>query len=103
MQRLQLSKKIRRISILSLGEGEASTLYKAKKRKKKRSRALKPLEKAVRRLGKANSSTARLYLKRHKKSTRKKRDGWLRDFSYNIHRAARKHAKTMKVPRLLRI
>ena len=103
MERLRLSKKIRRISILSPDEGRAVTLYKSKKKKSKRSRELKPLEKAMRRLGKANKVYARTYLKRHKKSNGKKKDGWLRDYQYNIQRAARKHAKTMKVPRLIRL
>lgn len=103
MQPLRLSKKIRRIVILSAGGGEATTLYKAKAKKRKSSRTLKPVEKVVRRLGKANSEYATTYLKRHKKSSRKKRDGWLRDLNYNLHRAARKHAKVVKIPRALRV
>ena len=103
MKSLRLSKKIRRIVILSPEDGGATTLYKAKAKKRKNSRTLKPVEKIVRRLGKANNKYTTTYLQRHKKSSRKKRDGWLRDLNYNLHRAARKHAKVVKMPRALRV
>ncbi|MGY8823153.1 MAG: DUF6312 domain-containing protein [Candidatus Latescibacterota bacterium] len=102
MQPLRLNKKIRRIIVL-LPEGRAVTIYKSKGKKRKNSRTLKPVEKALRRLGKANNVYTSTYLKRHKESSRKKRDGWLRDFNYNLHRAARKHAKVVKIPRSLRV
>jgi len=103
MQPLRLSKKIRRITVLLPEGGRAVTLYKSKGKKRKNSRTLKPVEKALRRLGKANNVYTSTYLKRHKKSSCKKRDGWLRDFNYNLHRAARKHAKVVKIPRSLRV
>ena len=99
MQSFRLSNKIRRIIMLSPEEGRAKTLYKSKRKKRKNSRTLKSVEKAVRSLGKANNAYTSTYLKRHKKSSRKKKDGWLRDFNYNMHRAARKHAKVVKIPR----
>ncbi len=101
---LRLSKKIRRISVFSPDKGQAVTLYKAKKKKKKRvSRTLKPLERAVCRFGKANREYVKVYLRRHDKSRRKKRDGWLRDFSYNSYRAIRKQGKILKIPRWFRL
>jgi hypothetical protein len=103
MERLRLSKKVRRITVLSAGESGAVTLYKSKNKDQKISRGLKPLEKAVRRLGKASNIASKVYLKRHKKSSGKKKDGWLRDFNYNVYKAARKHAKAVKMPLLLRL
>lgn len=103
MERLRLSKKVRRITVLSADDGGAVTLYKSKNKARKSSPGLKPLEQAVRRLSKANSIASKAYLKRHNKSSGKKKDGWLREFNYNTHRAARTHAKAIKVPRLLRL
>ncbi len=102
---LRLRRKVRRIVVMKVSEAgrwQPMTIYKKKRRKKKkRSRALRPLEKRVRRLARADRKFSGIYLKRHKKSTRKKRDGWLRDINYNIYRASRRRAKTLKIPRLL--
>lgn len=96
---LRLNKTVRRIIVLAPAEGQAVTVYKGKRRKKKKgSRMMRPLEKATRRLGKATRQSARTYLARHGKSNRKKKDGWLRDINYNVYRAALKHAKTLKIP-----
>lgn len=99
---IRLSKTVRRITVLSPEEGrwQAITIYKKKgKKKRKRSKMLRPLERGARRLAKGNRKIAQTYLKRHNKSTRKKRDGWLRDLGYNVYRANRKGAKTLKIPR----
>jgi len=99
---IRLSKTVRRITVLSPEvEGwQAMTIYKKKRRKKKKGvRVLRPLEKGVRRLARADRTFSDTYLKRHKKSTRKKRDGWLRDLNYNLYHAGRRQAKALKIPR----
>jgi hypothetical protein len=96
---MRLSKAIRRIVVLAPNEGETVTVYKGKKRKKKKgSRLWRPLEKTVRRLTKANRKYIGTYRGRHNKSNRKKKNGWLRDFNYNVLRATEKQAKALKIP-----
>lgn len=102
---LRVSSSIRRILVIQPGEGgrwHTETLYEKKRRKKKKgTRLLRPLEKRVRSASKANRKTFETYEKRHKKSNRKKRDGWIRDLNYNVYRAARQRAKTLKIPKWL--
>ena len=96
---LRLNKAVRRIVVITPEEGRAVTVYKGKSRKKKKgSQIVRPLEKVVRRLGNATRQSARTYLARHDKSNRKKKDGWLREFNYNVYKAAVKQTKTLKIP-----
>ena len=65
MQSFRLSNKIRRIIMLYPEEGRAKTLYKSKRKKKKKfAHFLKSVEKAVRSLGKANNAYTSTYLKK---------------------------------------
>jgi hypothetical protein len=76
---------------------------KKKKKKRKRSRELKGLERAVRRTAMASSSFSNRYLKAHRKSTRKKKDGWLRDLDDNLYKASKKGNKKLKLRRILNV
>lgn len=99
---IRLSKTVRRITTLSQdgGRWQAETVYKKKRRKKRRtSRGLRPLEKASRRMARATRRAGSVYLRRHNKSARKKRNGWFRDMGYNLYRANRRGAKALKLPR----
>ena len=58
------------------------TLYK--KKKKKSTFLIHPIEKAVKRIVKTHKNTLKFYLKRHSKSNKKKKDGWLIDLAPNI-------------------
>lgn len=96
---LRLSKGVRSIVILSPENRKPLSIFKAKKNSKlKRSRGLRALEKTMRRLSKADRARAETYWQRHMKSTRKKRDGWLRDLGYNLYRASRRQAKVLNFP-----
>jgi len=81
--------------------GIAVYRYGGKKKTKKRSRGLKPLERAVRRGAIADSAFSTRYLKAHRKSNRKKRDGWLRDLDDNLYKASRRGRKRLKLRRVL--
>ena len=102
---LRVSKSVRRIVVIHSDRGEkwqVETIYQKKgPKKKKGTRLLRPLEKRVRLSCEANRSALETYEKRHKKSNRKRRDGWLRDLNYNLYRAAAKKAKILNRPPIL--
>jgi hypothetical protein len=60
----------------------------------------KAAERATRRMMEAQQKTADRYLSRHKKSNRKKKDGWLRDLTVNTVRAQNRGAKALKLRRV---
>lgn len=104
----KLPKAIKRITILkAASDGEPGSgglgrmVVKKKRKKKKQSKGLvKIWERAARRAADANRSTADAYLSRHRRSNKKRRDGWLRDFGYNWMRARRKGGKKFKFSKL---
>ena len=63
--------------------------------RRKGSRRLEPLEKAVRRLNVAQGTAAGVYLEGHERSNRKKRDGWFKDLRKNLARAGRRGGKKL--------
>jgi hypothetical protein len=105
MEALRLGKSVRRITVLerdgASGEFAPVVIFRNNKKKRKTSRAMRPLEKVVRRIVDAQESAADRYLARHNKSNRKRRDGWIRDLNLNMVRASRKGAKQLKVNRWL--
>ena len=85
-----LGKSVRRVSIVKSDGSGVITLHRGKKRRKKSSKGLGIFEKAVRRMSKTNLAGAKEYDKRHRKSNRKKRDGWLRDLPKNLNKSSLK-------------
>ena len=59
---------------------------------KKQSRALKPVEKRVRKALRAQLRSLNVYLSLHDRSNRKRKNGWLRDLASNLNKARRKSA-----------
>ena len=103
----QLPKAIRRITILkapaqlTLGGSLGRIEVKRKRKRKKQSKGLvRILERAARRSAKSEAKTADIYLGRHRRSNKKRRDGWLRDLGYNMMRARRKGSKAFKLSKL---
>ncbi len=93
---------VRRITVVSMGTGETDSVgravYKRKrKRKRKVSKWLRPLEKMIRRSRRADQTFATEALKRHDRSNRKRRNGFIRDAPLNILQAARKRNKKLKL------
>lgn len=101
----KLPKSIKRITILKSGsiggDGGQVVVKRKKKKKKKQSKGLvKIFERVARRGAEANKSTASSYLSRHRRSNRKRRDGWVRDYGYNWMRARRKGGKKFKFSKI---
>jgi len=103
----KLPKSIKRITILksddsSEGFRDADRVVVRKKRKKKKQSKglIRIMERMARRSAKADKRTNSNYLSRHNRSNRKHRDGWLREFGYNMLRSKRKGAKSFKLSKL---
>jgi len=71
------------------------------KSKKKRSRGTKQVEQGVRRLVDTNGTLMNTYVKKHKRSNRKKRDGWIKDIPINVFKAQKKGFKKIKPLKVL--
>jgi hypothetical protein len=74
-----------------------STIILKERRKRRVSKQWRPLEKALRRVSLAQSTAADDYLRRHKKSSEKKKNGAVRDMGKNMWRAQRKGRKKLKI------
>ena len=91
---------VRRITVVSMGAGETDSVGRSvykRKRKRKVSKWLRPLEKMIRRSRRADRTFATEALKRHHRSNRKRRNGFIRDAPLNILQAARKRNKKLKL------
>ena len=101
----RLSKQIKRITVFerdTTGSLRPVVVFNRRRRKKRQTRELKPLERLVRTISDSNDSFAGAYARRHRKSNRKNRNGWLRDLPLNLSRAATKGLKEYDVVRLVR-
>lgn len=86
---------IKRIVVLRRAPGasqpQAQVVYQRRKRSGKRrsqSESLRWLENFTHEAARATSTGANTYLRRHERSNRKKRDGWIRDLPDNLWVAA---------------
>jgi hypothetical protein len=101
----RLSKQIRKITVFerdATGSLRPVVVFNRRRSKKKQSRALRPIERLVRTVSDGNDGFAGAYTRRHRKSNRKNRNGWLRDLPLNLSRAASKGLKEYDVVRLVR-
>ena len=74
-----MAKFVNRITVVDLnGEAAPERIYKSKKKKRKVSGWLKPFERHDRRVADAMSAFGGEMSRRHRKSNRKRRNGWLR-------------------------
>jgi len=77
-------------------------VFKKKTKKKfKRSRGTKQIEEAARRMVDSNATVLTTYLKRHKASNRKSRDGWVKDMPINVFKANQKAIHRLKPLKVL--
>ena len=94
MNNLYLPKAVEKIIVLD-DEGPL-TIHRRRKKKRKTSRALKPMRKLIRTMAKSQRTHADEFLSRADRSDSKKRNGSLRDLGRNHRRAARKGAKVWR-------
>ena len=95
-------KGVKRIIIPASAQASGGVIkLKGKRRKRrKQSKGFKFLEKLTRRGATSTGSIYDQYLKRHKRSNRKKKDGWIKDLSKNTFTAVRRGRKRFKLSRL---
>jgi hypothetical protein len=96
---MKIGKTVARITIVrtdDAGKPMPTVIYRKDKKAKKGSPGLRSIEKIARRLVSAHNTGSEDYLLHHKKSNRKKRDGWLRDLGSNIARAQTKTIKDLR-------
>ena len=103
----KLPKFIKRISIVKAAArstdgvpAERVIVEPKRKRKKKSKGLLRVLENMVCSGPKATKATALSYQARHRRSNRKRRDGWMRSYMYNLLRAGMKGRKEIKFMKL---
>jgi hypothetical protein len=90
---MQLPKSIRRITIVDDSGG--GTVYERERKSKRRTRWLRPGEGALKRVAQALEQGSASYLRGHRKSNSKRKDGWLRDNPRNVIKAQRKALKKL--------
>ena len=101
----RLGKQIKKITVFerdAAGSLRPVVVFNRRRSKKKQTRALKPIERLVRTVSDGNDNFASAYAKRHRKSNRKNRNGWLRDLPLNLSRSATKGIKEYDLVRLVR-
>jgi hypothetical protein len=94
---------VRRVVVFEQGaDGTLNKVaeYAKKTKKRKRSRGMKTPERNTRKLHGAMRAFVDEIDTRHSKSTRKKKDGWLRDGPKNTMKAQRKTLKKLRKIRL---
>ncbi len=104
MEPMRVKTSVRRIVALRRDEhGHVLpvTLYEKRGTKRRNSSKLfQPAEKMARRWAEAYRASADSYLARHNRSNSKKKDGWLRDYQYNLSKAANRGKKRLKLKKL---
>jgi hypothetical protein len=80
-----------RVSVVRPNSGvvRSGELDDAGPRKRKQTKAVRPMERGMRKVMRRQLDFAQLYLARHERSNRRKRDGWLKDLPRNVFRAMR--------------
>jgi len=101
----RLSKSVRKVTMLQrdeLGSLRPVVLFKRGRKKKKKSTAMvKPFEQGARTLARASDAATSTYLRRHRKSNRKRRDGWVGDAPTNMVRAGTKALRKVRPAQFL--
>jgi hypothetical protein len=95
----RLSKSVKRITVLqrdASGHAAPVVVFTRKRSKKKGTRLLRPVERVMRSLAETGDAATGTYLRQHKKSNRKRKDGWVRDVPGNLVKAGRKGIKELR-------
>lgn len=84
---------VKRITVIQ--DGVAEKVFGEKKKKRKSTRMMRPLEKMTRRMLEAGNEMTGEALDRHNRSSRKRKDGWARDMLKNSMKANQKAVKKL--------
>lgn len=84
---------VKRITVIQ--DGVAEKVFGEKKKKRKSTRMMRPLEKMTRRMLEAGNEMTGQALDRHNRSSRKRKDGWARDMLKNSMKANQKAVKKL--------
>ena len=82
------------------GQLRPRTVYKGRRKRKRQTAGLKPLERIVRIGADAGDAFSGTYRKRHRRSNTKRKDGWLRDSAANLAKAGDRARKKLDLVRL---
>ncbi len=98
---------IKRVTVIKRdGRGQilSRDAYEGERKTKKQSKALRPMERELRKMMEFQQDVIQNYLGRHHRSNEKRRDGWLKDMPTNMLRAVRKSKpkRLFKVNKLFR-
>ena len=96
---LKLDPAVRSLTILKKdenGDFQRTAVYRNAPRKKKGTKALRPVEKFIRKLGRAQATAISEYNARHDRSNKKKKNGWIRDLIPNLMKTRKKASKSFK-------
>jgi hypothetical protein len=90
---IKVGKSIQRITLVSAtpaGMVSATPLYEAKRKKRKQTWYLRPMERLSRRLAKAQVVGGDYYLDLHRRANGRKRDGWAKRYGKNVGKVRRR-------------
>lgn len=73
-----------------------TVLYKEERRKRKVSKPWRKIEKAVRRLTKAQGAASQEYLERHERANERKKNGWIKKMGTNVQKSVKRGLKKLE-------
>jgi hypothetical protein len=101
---LKLHNSIQSVVVLKAHEDgslEPVEVYEPEGVSRSTSRKLRPLERAVRRIVRAQQTTLQTYAERHARSSSRKRNGWLKDFRKNVEYSKKRGRKALKIKSII--
>jgi hypothetical protein len=73
-----------------------TVIYKEGRRKRKVSKPWRKIEKAVRRLTKAQGAASQEYLDRHERANERKKNGWIKKLGTNVQKSVKRGLKKLE-------
>jgi hypothetical protein len=99
MQTLNLGKAIRRVTLIKSNDSNLAmplVVHRRKRKRKKQSKILRPIEKLTRRLADAELAAVKTYADGHRRANRRKKNGWARKLTTNLRRARKKFWRKLR-------
>jgi len=72
------------------------TVFRKSRKSKKGTGPVHSIGRVVRKIVSSHEDAVKTYLHRHDESNREKKDGWLRELSYNVFRATRRGTRKLQ-------